>query len=72
MHGRGWAVLMRVQGLPLAHIIKGRLESEGIEVRLEYEALGRIYGLTVDGLGEVIILVKDDELERARDILKED
>jgi hypothetical protein len=40
-----------------AQIIKGRLESEGIPVLLSYESAGLVYGLTIDGLGEVKIMV---------------
>ena len=52
-----------------AQIIKGRLESEGIPVLLSYESLGLIYGLTVDGLGEVKIMVPKRLAEEAKEIL---
>lgn len=50
-----------------AHIIKGRLESEGIPVLLQYES--EVFGLTVDGMGEVRIMVPESLADRARDIL---
>lgn len=53
----------------MAKIITGRLESEDIPTRLRYEAAGPIYAITVDGLGEVRILVPFPEQERARTIL---
>jgi hypothetical protein len=52
-----------------AQIIKGRLESEGIPVLLSYESAGLIYGLTIDGLGEVKIMVPRRLEEEAREIL---
>jgi hypothetical protein len=52
-----------------AQIIKGRLESEGIPVLLSYESAGLIYGLTVDGLGEVRIMVPQQLAEEAKEIL---
>jgi len=52
-----------------AQIMKGRLESEGIPVLLSYESAGLIYGLTVDGLGEVKIMVPKHLAEEAREIL---
>ena len=52
-----------------AQIIKGRLESEGIPVLLSYESAGLIYGLTVDGLGEVKIMVPKPLAEEAKEIL---
>jgi hypothetical protein len=36
---------------------------------LKYEAIGAIYAITIDGLGQVDILVPEQWLERARDIL---
>jgi hypothetical protein len=52
-----------------AQIMKGRLESEGIPVLLSYESAGLIYGLTVDGLGEVKIMVPKHLAEEAKKIL---
>ena len=52
-----------------AQIIKGRLESEGIPVLLSYESAGLIYGLTIDGLGEVKIMVPQHLAEEAKEIL---
>ncbi len=52
-----------------AQIIKGRLESEGISVLLSYESAGRVYGITVDGLGEVKVMVPRRLAEEAKEIL---
>ena len=52
-----------------AQIIKGRLESEGIPALLSYESAGLVYGLTVDGLGEVKIMVLEHLADAAREIL---
>jgi len=52
-----------------AQIIKGRLESEGIPVLLNYESDGLVYGITVDGLGEVKVMVPKRLAEEAREIL---
>jgi hypothetical protein len=52
-----------------AQIIKGRLESEGIPVLLSYESAGLVYGLTIDGLGEVKIMVPKRLAEEAKEIL---
>jgi hypothetical protein len=52
-----------------AQVIKGRLESEGIPVLLSYESAGLVYGITVDGLGEVKIMVPKALAEEARGIL---
>ena len=52
-----------------AQIIKGRLESEGIPVLLSYESAGLVYGITVDGLGEVKVMVPRRLAEEAKEIL---
>ena len=52
-----------------AQIIKGRLESEGIPVLLSYESAGLIYGITIDGLGEVKVMVPEHLAEEAKEIL---
>ena len=66
-----WVVIKIVNGLPEAHIIKGLLESNDIPVRLEYEAIGQIYGLTVDGLVQVKILVPEELFEEAESLLED-
>jgi hypothetical protein len=60
-----------VSGLLRAEIIKGKLETSGIPTLLEYESLGPVMGLTVDGLGQVRILVPEDQAEIACDLLEE-
>ena len=62
-------VIYTVQGEVTANIIKSHLESEGIPVLLKWEALGRVGGLTVDGLGQVIVLVPKEFAEDARLII---
>ncbi len=69
--GEKWVPVFKAAGLPQAYIVKGRLESFGIPVKLSYEAIGKIYGITVDGLGEVSILVRQDDLEEALQLLEE-
>jgi len=58
-------------GLLQAEIVKGMLETNGIPVLLEYESLGPVMGLTVDGLGQVRVLVRDEHAELARSLLEE-
>jgi len=53
-----------------AQIIKGRLENEGIPVLLSYDSSSLVFGFTIDGLGEVKIMVPERFAEQAREILK--
>jgi YD repeat-containing protein len=64
-----WSVVFKASGMAQANIITGRLETEGIPTRLKYEAAGAIYGITINGLGEVKILVPAEDLVRAGAIL---
>ena len=59
------------QGPLQAEVMKGKLEAAGIPVLLRYEAIGRILGLTVDGLGRVEVLVPSELEGAARDVLSE-
>ncbi len=52
-----------------AQIIQGRLENEGIPVLLSYDSASLVYGFTVDGLGEVRIMVPEHLAEEAKKIL---
>ena len=65
-----FAVVCRVQGNAVAEVIKGHLESEGIPVLLQYESAGLIYGITVDGIGEVKVLVPAELVEEAKKIIE--
>ena len=69
MSARKPLVTVRTANYLEAQIIKGRLESEGIPVLLSYESAGLIYGLTIDGLGEVKIMVPQHLAEEAKEIL---
>ncbi len=67
---RDWVLLLKTAPSE-GEIIRGKLESAGIEAMLEQEAIGKIYGLTVDGLGEVKVYVHEDDLKEAKKILEE-
>ncbi len=63
-------VVYRAAGMPEAEIIKGLLESAEIPVHLSYESAGVVYGLTVDGLGEVRVQVPAEFAPLALDLLE--
>ena len=52
-----------------AQIIKTKLESENIPVRLQKETVGLLYGITFDGLGGVKILVPQEYRQKAEGII---
>lgn len=65
-----FVVVCTVQGELVANVIKSHLESEGIPAYLKRESAGIVYGLTVDGLGQVSILVPREFAEDAKRIIE--
>ena len=52
-----------------AQQIRAFLEAHGIACAFRGESLRLTHGLTVDGLGQVDILVRDEDVEQARALL---
>lgn len=63
--------LMAVEGSMEAEIIKSKLESFQIPVLLRFESAGHIFGITMNGLGKVKVMVPRSFLSEARKILAE-
>ncbi len=63
--------LTAVEGSMEAEIIKSKLESFQIPVLLRFESAGHIFGITMNGLGKVSIMVPESFLEEAKRILAE-
>lgn len=68
----GLTIVYVAQGLLQAEVYKSKLESAGIPVLLEYESIGPTLGITVDGLGEVCVMVHDELADEARALLEEE
>jgi len=70
MSAKKWAVLDEIGGTFNAELIKGLLEAQGVPVILSQEGAGHYaYAMNVGSLGQVQILVPEDHLEEARQIL---
>lgn len=52
-----YVVVSVTQGLLPAEVVRTYLQSHGIPTALRYESAGRALGITVDGLGEVAVMV---------------
>jgi len=52
-----------------AQQVRNFLEAGGIPTTVQGEALRNTHGLTLNGLGNVKILVAPDDVERARELL---
>jgi hypothetical protein len=63
--------LTAVQGDFEAQVLKGMLESEGVEVAIQAGVSQNILPLTVDGLGKVRLLVRERDLAAAKALMDE-
>ncbi|MCX6579691.1 MAG: DUF2007 domain-containing protein [Candidatus Aminicenantes bacterium] len=61
--------LIVVEGLMEAEIIKSKLESFEIPCVLKFESAGRLMGITMNGLGEVQVMVSPGDYEQALEIM---
>lgn len=57
------------QGHLQAHVIKSKLEAAGIPSILSYDSASVVFGLTVDGIGEVRVMVRPEHADEARKLL---
>jgi len=62
-------VVRRCYGLDVAQIYKSKLEASEIPVLLQYDSAGPVFGITVDGLGEVRIMVPEGYAAEAHELL---
>jgi hypothetical protein len=58
--------------MDIAEIYKAKLEAMGVPALLEYESAGKLFGLTIDGLGEVRVMVPESFAAEAEALLAED
>lgn len=54
-----------------SEMIKGFLQAQEIEVWLNQESVGRTLGLSGGPLGEVDVLVPEQQVDRAQEVLRE-
>ena len=57
---------------PEAYIVVGRLENEGIDAFVYQEPAGKAYGISIGEMGNVKVVVRADDYDRAKAILDED
>jgi len=65
-----WVTVATTAGMLPAQVLRSVLESAGIPVFLRYESIGQVYGLTLDGLGEVQVQVPAEYVQEARELLE--
>ena len=71
--GAPWKIVCRTLGLLPAEAIRGRLETAGIPVALDYDSTSTLLGIPAfGGTGEVRILAPSDRIAEARELLGPD
>jgi hypothetical protein len=60
------------QGRMEAEVVRGRLTAASIPSMLAYESVGQVYGLTLDGLGQVQVKVPARFAEEAKALLSDE
>lgn len=68
--GGNLVCVLTVYGQLRAMVAKSRLEFNGIPVVLRYESAGNVFGITVDGLGKIDVLVPQAAVDDATTILE--
>jgi hypothetical protein len=65
-----WEVVAQMPGITPATIVGGRLKAEGVPVRVWQEGAGQALGLTVGLLGTGYVVVPEEYVDQALEILK--
>jgi hypothetical protein len=71
MKSNKWTLAREVNGEFTAENLRALLQAQGIQVYLNQEGAGRAYGLSVGPLGKVQILVPEEQLIEAQQILNQ-
>jgi hypothetical protein len=66
------ALLVTLYNPVEAEIVVAKLRSAGMEAFVRHDALGVVYGLTIDGAGQQDIFVRAEDLEEAKAALEQD
>lgn len=53
-----------------AEIIQSKLKNFDVPCMLKYESMGRLCGITMDGLGKVKVMVPSAYYEKAKELLE--
>lgn len=61
--------LVRVMGPVEAEVIKNFLESQGIACILQGQMVQSVYPMSVDGMGELKVMVSEDDFPLAKELL---
>ena len=66
-----WITILTFNFPTEAHLAKSKLESEGIEVLIRDELMAQIYNFNSPAIGGVKLEIREEDLERAMEVLKD-
>lgn len=64
-----WMVVLTTYNIHEAHIVAGKLQSEGIPAMIHQQAGASAMGITVGAIGEITVLVYEADYELALDVI---
>lgn len=70
MSDEEWVLLVKVQGLLQAELLRGLLEAQGIMVWVNPQGASHAYAVSVGTLGLVELLVPQSAIDQARQVLE--
>ncbi len=62
--------LIVLEGMVEAEIIKTKLESQKIPCYIKFESVGRLFGITMNGLGQVKVMVPESFYAEAKKLIR--
>jgi len=64
-----WVLVYTANGPSEAIVIKSVLETNGIKVKQVQETAGKLFAISMNGLGKVDIYVEEEKYDDAKDLL---
>lgn len=61
--------LIVLEGMVEAEIVKTKLESQNIPCYIKFESVGRLFGITMNGLGQVRVMVPESFYSQAKALI---
>lgn len=71
MTKQSWVEIKKVYDAVQAQLLRGLLEAQGIEVLLSQEGAARAIGINIGAMGDTQLLVRSEDEEAARKLLKQ-
>ncbi len=68
--GTNWLLVHTASGPSEAIVVRSVLETNGIEVKEVQETAGKLFAISMDGLGKVEIYVPEERFEEAKELLE--